>query len=346
MNTLRLRFASCFDNHPYAAQHQIAQKRYKVPPSYFTLSTQEFKLCGIGNVLEFTLVFNDPHNDNTMLSNTVKSTRAMQLKEVSDQHTSVICEKSLSVNYFYDSGAQMVVDGTVLLDPRPCIEFVLSSLPLMLLNSRLSMDLTAETKHKPPFGLSIMSRFLRDDRTFDAEYRSLQPIPGIKPHIVCAHRAVLKTNPVLREFIEKQTRPRSFKVQGIDSTTLQLVINHIYLGQIEGGLEFSGIASWPHLYQAAQKFGIQQLDRLALERYMTYINVSNVLDELFGWAHQHKELEDKLIEYAATNVQEVFARVRGQRLEVFKKEPKYSRIIEAIVSKALGPTAAQKLTKY
>ncbi|KAG0071011.1 hypothetical protein BGZ92_004334 [Podila epicladia] len=331
MNILRLRFTSCFDNHPFAVQHQIAQKRYKVPPSYFTLSTQEFKLCGIGNIFEFTLVFNDPHSGNTMLSNTVKSTRVMQLKEVSDQHTSVICEKLLSVNYFYESGARKIV---------------LSSPPLMLLNSRLSVNLASERKHKPPFGLSTMAKFLRDERTFDAEYRSVQPIPGIKPHTVCAHRAILKTNPVLGEFIKKQTRPRAFKVQGIDSTTLQLVINHIYLGQIEGGLGFSGVVSWPHLYQAAQKFEIHQLDRLALERYMAYINVNNVLEELFGWAHQHKELEDKMIEYAATNVREVFARVRGQRLEMFKKGPTYSRIIETIVSKALDPTAMQKLAEY
>ncbi|KAG0010564.1 hypothetical protein BGZ81_002688 [Podila clonocystis] len=270
-----------------------------------------------------------------MLPNAVKSTRAIRLKEVSDEHTSVICEKSLSVNYFYDSGVQMVADAILLSDRPWCIEIVLSSQPLSLLNSRVSMDFAAETKHKPPFGLSTMARFLRDDRTFDAEYCALQTTPGIKPRTVCGHRAVLKTNPVLGKFIEKQTRPRAFKVQGIDSTTLQLVINHIYLGQIEGP-GFSGVVSWPHLYQAAQKFEIQQLDRLALEGYMAHINIGNVLEELFGWAYQHKELEERLVEFAATNVQEVFSRMRGQRLEVFKNDPMYSRIIEAIVSKALG----------
>ncbi|KAF9309080.1 hypothetical protein BG003_010226 [Podila horticola] len=345
MDTFRLRFASCFDNHPYAVQHQIAQNRYKVPSSYFTLSTQQLKLCGIDDILEFALVFNDAHNGNTMLLNAVKSVKTIQLKEVSD-HTSVICEKSLPVNHFYESGAQMVVDAALLLEPLRCIEIVLSSSPLTLLNSRLSMDLAAETKHKPPFGLCMMTRFLWDDRTFDAEYRSLQLIPGIKPRTVCAHRAVLKTNPVLGEFINKQTRPGVFKVHGIDSTTLQLVINHIYLGQIEGGPGFSGFVLWPHLYQAAQKFRIQQLNRLALEGYMAYINVSNVLEQLFGWAYQHKELEDRLIDYAATNVREVYAHVRGQRLEDFKKDPKYSRVIEALVSKALGPVlAVQKLAE-
>lgn len=105
MDTFRLRFASCFDNHPYAVQHQIAQNRYKVPSSYFALSTQQLKLCGIDDILEFALVFNDAHNGNTMLLNAVKSVKTIQLKEVSD-HTSVTCEKSLPVNHFYESGAQ------------------------------------------------------------------------------------------------------------------------------------------------------------------------------------------------------------------------------------------------
>ncbi|KAF8934560.1 hypothetical protein BGZ52_004019 [Haplosporangium bisporale] len=77
---------------------------------------------------------------------------------------------------------------------------------------------------------------------------------------------------------------------------------------------------------------------------MASINVSNVLDELFEWAHQHKELEERLIEFAAANVHQVFARLGCQdveefkkRLAVYKSHAQFSRIVEAIVSRVLIP---------
>lgn len=237
----------------------------------------------------------------------------------------------------------VVVDATPFDRPR-CIEFVLSARPLPLLNSKLSLDFAAETKHKPPFGLNTLARFLQDHRTFDTEYHVLQTTSGIKPRIVRAHRAVVKTNPVLEEFIRKQRRPKAFKVEGIDSATMQLVINHVYLGQIEGSGNFSGVVSWPYLYQAAQRFRMSQLGDLALERHMASINFCNVLDELFEWVYQHRELEERLIDFAAANAHQVFARLRCQdveefkkRLAVYKNHAQFSRIVEAIVSRVLGP---------
>lgn len=107
MENLRLRFASRFDKHPYATQLQIVQKRYKVAPSHFILSSHKLKSygIGIGDALELTLVFYD-QRDNTTTSNAIKSTRSIQLKEVSDGQTTVICEKSVSGNQLYVSGAQ------------------------------------------------------------------------------------------------------------------------------------------------------------------------------------------------------------------------------------------------
>ncbi|KFH67560.1 hypothetical protein MVEG_06292 [Podila verticillata NRRL 6337] len=342
MDTLRLRFASCFDKHPYATQLQTDQKCYKVSPLHFILSSHEFKGCGIGKALELTLVFNR-QGGNTTTSKAIKSSKSIQFKGVSDGQTTIICEKSVSGNQLYESGAQMVVDAGPL-DRSRCIEIVLSGHPLTLLNSTLSLDFAAETMHKPPFGLNTLTRFLQDHRTFDTEYHALQTTSCTKPRTVRAHRAVAKTNSVLGEYIRKQSRPKAFKVEGVDGATMQLVINHIYLGQIEGPGYFSGVVPWPHLYQAAQRFRISRLGDLALQRHMASINVSNVLDELFEWAHQHKELEERLIEFAAANVHQVFARLGCQdveefkkRLAVYKSHAQFSRIVEAIVSRVLGP---------
>lgn len=133
-----------------------------------------------------------------------------------------------------------------------------------------------------------------------ASYRS-------NPRVVPAHRSILRHHPGFEALFRQVPRPTDnpivHKLINIDPEAMQLVINFVYLHQVEGPGYIPGMVDWRKVFQLAHRLQLPQLAQVALDQLMTVFKTSSMgtdlqklLETLFQWGYQHPDLEEKIFE--------------------------------------------------
>ncbi|KAG0005403.1 Origin recognition complex subunit 3 [Entomortierella chlamydospora] len=199
------------------------------------------------------------------------------------------------------------------------------------------LDLEKVRTLKQPFGRMLLVKFLQDVvRSTDVSYvatkspdASLRDSPMACPTMpfvpnqasltvvsthgspgVHAHCAIMKQWPVFANLLQKQKRlwdePTVQVLLDIDPNVMQLIINFIYLGQIEGP-GYVGIVDWRQIYQTSRRFQVNHLADLALDKMCREMLPENILPTLFQWGYQHPDFDKKLLELAFANREKLLA---------------------------------------
>ncbi|KAF8925900.1 hypothetical protein BGZ58_000378 [Dissophora ornata] len=152
---------------------------------------------------------------------------------------------------------------------------------------------------------------------------------------VPAHRAVMRQWPVFAKLLRNFTRPGDdpivHKLIGIDAETMQLVVNFIYLRQIEGP-RYTGTVDWRRVFQLAHRFKINPLAEIALEKMCQEIRNQDVLPTLFLWAYQHSDYEKRLLNIVVENMEKVWGSGMQAALQPYKGHPQFLRIYQRLGS--------------
>ncbi|KAF9144396.1 hypothetical protein BGX30_012970 [Mortierella sp. GBA39] len=221
---------------------------------------------------------------------------------------------------------------------------LLSSDPLEVLVPPDVIDQSATD----PFGRSMLIRLLLDTHSADVTY---SPFPSpfsiaTSPHpthsrlkgqsprpqqntITHAHSAIMHQYPafnrLIRYFPRPNDNPKIHKLIDIDSQAMRLLINFLYLNQIEGP-GHTGIVDWRPIFQLAHRFKIPRLVELSLSELCKEMKVETVLPTLFGWAYQHPDYEDRLLELLLLHLHDVFWPTLEESLEPYRGHREFERV--------------------
>ncbi|KAF9140138.1 hypothetical protein BG015_001783 [Linnemannia schmuckeri] len=221
---------------------------------------------------------------------------------------------------------------------------LLSSDPLKLLVPPDVIDQSVADS----FGQSMLIRFLLDTQSTDVAYApSSSPSSTItSPHrkqsslrghstrsqqntITHAHSAVVRQFPVfnrlIRHFPYPNDNPKIHKLIDIDSQAMRLLINFLYLNQIEGP-GYMGVVDWRPIFQLAHRFKLSRLVALSLSKLCKGMRMETVLPTLFGWAYQHPDYEDRLLEFLLQHLDDVFWPTLKESLEPYRGHWEFERV--------------------
>lgn len=222
---------------------------------------------------------------------------------------------------------------------------LLSSNPLELLVPPNVIDQSVAN----PYGRSTLIRFLLDTHSADVAYSpfpspspisittSLQPprssLKGQSPRqqntIIHAHSAIMRQYPTFNSLIHHFPRPNDspkiHKLIDIDLQAMRLLINFLYLDQIEGP-GYMGIVDWRPIFQLAHRFKVPRLVELSLSALCKDMKVETVLPTLFGWAYQHPDYEDRLLELLMLHLHDVFWPTLKESLEPYRGHQEFERV--------------------
>ncbi|KAG0317289.1 hypothetical protein BGZ99_006405 [Dissophora globulifera] len=158
-------------------------------------------------------------------------------------------------------------------------------------------------------------------------------------HRVGAHRAIMRQWPAFALLLQNFTRPGDdpivHKLIGIDPEIMQLIVNFIYLGQIEGP-GYTGIVDWRRLFQLAHRFQIAPLAEIAMENMCKEIRLQDALPTLFLWAYQHPDYEERLLTFALEYGKNVSASSLHASLEPYRDHPQFLRIYSRLCASHSG----------
>ncbi|KAI8596617.1 hypothetical protein EDD21DRAFT_408226, partial [Dissophora ornata] len=273
----------------------------------------------------------------------IKEINTLHFIEIYGDEYALHLSKAVNCEDLLEHGVSFLLDAKDLLSPWcRTFEIILVKNSLKLLISPSSLDLEKLHPLKQPFGRSLLVKFLQGAGTADVEYAVAQRIRGssadpttssesfafVQPpeyslaeaipfaafslrdiNRVPAHRAVMRQWPVFAKLLRNFTRPGDdpivHKLIGIDAETMQLVVNFIYLRQIEGP-RYTGTVDWRRVFQLAHRFKINPLAEIALEKMCQEIRNQDVLPTLFLWAYQHSDYEKRLLNIVVENMEKVW----------------------------------------
>ncbi|KAF9101101.1 hypothetical protein BGX27_011611 [Mortierella sp. AM989] len=230
-------------------------------------------------------------SQNATSVSTFRDVKTAHLVEVHQGGRVMHLSKSINGQDLLDGG---IIYADEILSPwYRTFEIVLTFERNSLLVSSDTLDLKKVHPQKQPFGKVLLAKFLHDvARSADIEYviiigtevilHGLQskdptmtsvaiqgrssPISAPEHSSIFAHYAVVSQWNGFAAILENHTRkggsPDVQELNDIDPNTMQLLINFIYLGQIEGPA-YSGTVNWHHLFQAAHRFQVYRLADLA-----------------------------------------------------------------------------------
>ncbi|KAF9543747.1 hypothetical protein EC957_000526 [Mortierella hygrophila] len=195
---------------------------------------------------------------------------------------------------------------------------LLSSDPLKVLVPPDVIDQSAADQ----FGRSMLIRLLLDTHSAD----SPRPQQNAITH---AHSAIMHQYPafnrLIRYFPRPNDNPKIHKLIDIDSQAMRLLINFLYLNQIEGP-GYTGIVDWRPIFQLAHRFKIPRLVELSLSELCKEMKVETVLPTLFGWAYQHPDYEDRLLELLLLHLHDVIWPTLEESLEPYRDHREFERV--------------------
>ncbi|KAF9351065.1 hypothetical protein BGX26_010827 [Mortierella sp. AD094] len=247
------------------------------------------------------------------------------IRDVKAAHFAEICEDGFDLPF--NATTTVHLDADDVLSPWcRTFEIILTCEPLHLLVSKSSLDLEKAQTRKQPFGRMLLVNFLHDVvRSTDISYVATRsPEAGLH-----AHRAIMQQWPVFANLMQKQTRlwdePTVQVLLDIDPNVMRLIINFIYLGQIEGP-GYAGIVDWRQIYQLSHRFQVNRLSGLALEEMCKGMLPQNVLPTLFQWGYQHPDFDKRLLELAFANREKLLAPSIDAALKVYRGHSQHDRI--------------------
>ncbi|KAG0009974.1 hypothetical protein BGZ80_001889 [Entomortierella chlamydospora] len=270
-----------------------------------------------------------------LFADIIKDVRAAHFAEIYEDGYMLHMSKAVNGQDILDSG--IIYADDVLSPWCRTFEVILTCEPLHLLVSKSYLDLEKVRTLKQPFGRMLLVKFLQDVvRSTDVSYvatkspdASLRDSPMACPTMpfvpnqasltvvsthgspgVHAHCAIMKQWPVFANLLQKQKRlwdePTVQVLLDIDPNVMQLIINFIYLGQIEGP-GYVGIVDWRQIYQTSRRFQVNHLADLALDKMCREMLPENILPTLFQWGYQHPDFDKKLLELAFANREKLLA---------------------------------------
>ncbi|KAF9174644.1 Origin recognition complex subunit 3 [Mortierella sp. AD010] len=288
--------------------------------------------------------------DSAMFADIIKDVRAAHFVEIYEDGYILQMSKAVNGQDVLDSG--IIYADDVLSPWCRTFEIILTCEPLHLLVSKSYLDLEKAQTLKQPFGQTLLVKFLQDVvRSTDVSYMATENLDAslcdsptmsfasnqssltvISAHSspgVHAHRAIMKQWPVFANLLQKQKRlrdePTVQVLLDIDLSVMQLIINFIYLGQIEGP-GYVGIVDWRQIYQISRRFQVNRLADLALDKMCREILSQNVLPTLFQWGYQHPDFDKKLLELAFTNREKLLVPSIDVALRIYRGHPQHDRI--------------------
>ncbi|KAF9390798.1 Origin recognition complex subunit 3 [Mortierella sp. AD011] len=306
--------------------------------------------------------------DSAMFADIIKDVRAAHFVEIYEDGYILQMSKAVNGQDVLDSG--IIYADDVLSPWCRTFEIILTCEPLHLLVSKSYLDLEKAQTLKQPFGQTLLVKFLQDVvRSTDVSYMATENLDAslcdsptmsfasnqssltvISAHSspgVHAHRAIMKQWPVFANLLQKQKRlrdePTVQVLLDIDLSVMQLIINFIYLGQIEGP-GYVGIVDWRQIYQISRRFQVNRLADLALDKMCREILSQNVLPTLFQWGYQHPDFDKKLLELAFTNREKLLVPSIDVALRIYRGHPQHDRIYTRLSNKVLSQPSTQ-LTK-
>ena len=219
----------------------------------------------------------------------------------------------------------------VLVDTNDVVKTELCTLGILLSSDPLELLVPSDVivqSVADPFGRSMLIRFLLDTHSADIAYSpfpspfSMATSPlqthsnpnGQSPRpqqntITHAHSAIMRQCPafnrLIRRFPRPNDNPKIHKLVDIDPQAMRLLINFLYLNQIEGP-GYTGMVDWRPIFQLAHRFKIPRLVELSLSELCKEIKVDKILSTLFGWAYQHPDYENRLLEFLLLHLHDVF----------------------------------------
>ncbi|KAF8927521.1 hypothetical protein BGZ47_002106 [Haplosporangium gracile] len=200
-----------------------------------------------------------------------------------------------------------------------------------------------------PFGRSMLIRFLLDTHLADVAYTPFPSPPSTtitSPHprhsslrgqstksqqntTTHAHSAIMCQFPTFNHLIHHfpcpNNNPKVHKLIDIDPQSMRLLINFLYLNQIEGP-GYTGIVDWRRIFQLAHRFKISRLVELSLSKLCKDMRMETVLPTLFGWAYQHQDYENRLLEFLLQHLDDVFWPTLKESLEPYRDHREFERV--------------------
>ncbi|KAF9356015.1 hypothetical protein BGX34_010148 [Mortierella sp. NVP85] len=231
------------------------------------------------------------------LMNCIQQVKAVHLIEI-DSHNPAILHASKTVN-----GHELLEQGVsfrFLQDPT----YHADTLFKTSCETNAWIDYTSESdpscSSSPKSDTTILTDNNDEHNGLFASYRS-------NPRVVPAHRSILRHHPgfeaLFRQFPRPTDNPILHKLVNIDPEAMQLVINFVYLHQVEGPGYIPGMVDWRKVFQLAHRLQLPQLAQAALEQLMAVFKTSSMgtdlqklLETLFQWGYQHPDLEEKIFE--------------------------------------------------
>jgi hypothetical protein len=254
----------------------------------------------------------------------------------------------------------------VLVETDDVVKTELSTLGILLSPDPLELlvppDVIAQSAADHPFGRSMLIHFLLDTDSADIAYAplsasvtssssSITSTPRLthsilyssRPqlHMIHAHSAIMHQFPsfhrLIRNFSRPNDNPKIYKLVDIDPQAMRLLINFLYLTQIEGP-GYTGIVDWRPIFQLAHRFQIPHLVELSLSELCKgmRMRVETAAETLFGWAYQHPDYEDRLVRFIVKSLSDDFSPAVDECLEPYRGHQEFERVCRKVTTLKLA----------
>ncbi|KAG0293300.1 hypothetical protein BGZ96_003018 [Linnemannia gamsii] len=316
-------------------------------------------------VLEMTLTIGHQDEDDEEEDENAKEYYAamihtIHLFEINFDSDRLYMSKAIDGYDLIHHGVSFLVDTKDIVKTELCtLGILLSSDPLELL---VPPDVIVQSATDHPFGRSTLIHFLLDTSSADIAYtpllasmassssstttlprltHSVHYNPRPQPDMIYAHSAILHQFPsfhrMICNFSRQNDNPKIHRLIDIDPQSMRLLINFLYLTQIEGP-GYTGIIDWRPIFQLAHRFQITRLAELSLSELCKgmMIRKETVVETLFGWAYQHPDYEDRLIGFLVEFSSDVFSPTAEERLEPYRRHREFERVCRKVAALKLA----------